>query len=452
MTQVSNIQVPAGLSVQTQQKARVPRRPQHPFAVSHRPYEIQPFLIAPVLPGESLENVLLQSRAITDPIRNPITGWWLEYYLFYVPLRQTDGGYLSHGSSTDRTEVENMLLDISQPKPNDNTALSYQYSSASGTGVNWVDMCLRAVVQNYFRDEGEDYNGTFYDFTTGVSPPLAKIVQKNFTDSMYPASAVADQTIDQTPTADISIEDLDGKYTMWQILRAQKMTEMSFDDYLNTFGVKTSKAAGASIELIRQIKSWSYPSNTINPANIYDTSDPPEVVQAAGSPTSAVSWGIKESADKVRFYKEPGFLFGVTIARPKLYISTNLQVSNASSMLRGALDWMPALMKERVELSVKKYLTGEGPIPDAAWSGGGYWLDVRDLFIYGDQFVTPNSSYRIPTYGDRTPHLPTLTEFNAAKTYPTSDEVNQLFVAETGSVHQDGVVHLNIMGTQLDYT
>ena len=66
------------------QVSRKSRRPSHPFQLRHMPWQIQPFLIAPVLPGETLKNILLQSRAVTKPIKNGIVGWWMEYHFFYV--------------------------------------------------------------------------------------------------------------------------------------------------------------------------------------------------------------------------------------------------------------------------------------------------------------------------------------------------------------------------------
>ena len=69
---------------------RVTRGPRHSFNLRHRPFQIQPFLLAPVLPGETMKSLLLQSRAVTSPISNPLVGWWLEYYVFYVKHRDLD--------------------------------------------------------------------------------------------------------------------------------------------------------------------------------------------------------------------------------------------------------------------------------------------------------------------------------------------------------------------------
>ena len=77
------------------------RRPRHDFNVRHMPFCITPFALAPVLPGETLKDGNLQSRAVVDPIKNPLIGWWLEHYVFYVP----------HGAMPKAQSWQAMVLD-----------------------------------------------------------------------------------------------------------------------------------------------------------------------------------------------------------------------------------------------------------------------------------------------------------------------------------------------------
>ena len=56
---------------------RVTRSPRHTFQLRHKPFLLQPFMFAPVLPGDTVKNMLLQARAVTSPIANPLVGWWL---------------------------------------------------------------------------------------------------------------------------------------------------------------------------------------------------------------------------------------------------------------------------------------------------------------------------------------------------------------------------------------
>ena len=53
---------------------RVTRSPRHTFQLRHKPFLLQPFMLAPVLPGDTVKNMLLQARAVTSPIANPLVG------------------------------------------------------------------------------------------------------------------------------------------------------------------------------------------------------------------------------------------------------------------------------------------------------------------------------------------------------------------------------------------
>ena len=48
-------------------QGRVSRRPEHTFHVRFRPFQIQPVMIAPVLPGETLKQAQFQMRGLRTP-------------------------------------------------------------------------------------------------------------------------------------------------------------------------------------------------------------------------------------------------------------------------------------------------------------------------------------------------------------------------------------------------
>jgi len=163
---------------------------------------------------------------------------------------------------------------------------------------------------------------------------------------------------------------------------------------------------------------------------------------------------VTARSDKDRFFKEPGFIFGVTIARPKVYIKA--QRAFAASMLQGALDWMPAVLKERVELGLKKFVGGHGPLGGTGFRDTAdtddYIVDLHDLFVHGDQFV----NYALTATDANIlvgQHIGAQT--NAEASYPATASVNALFVGSTDAtrlVRQDGVVNLKVLGTQIDPT
>jgi len=457
MTIKPSVQIPQGLTLQQATPKRVMRRPSHPFNVHHRPFQIQPFMIAPVLPGETLKNLVMQSRAVTDPIKNPLIGWWLEHYYFYVPLRalENNGTDQVTGSNVIRTDIEAMLLDMTQPLTDTTVDFDPYYMKADG-GHDWLTGCMNSIVSNYFRDAHDP--GTYeLDFL-----PQAAINNKNWTDSLWNEVDLAadDQTVTgignvSDDNVDISIQQLDTAYQTWLVLREQRLTEKTYEDYIAEFGVRLKPQDQLKPELIRFSREWTYPTNTVNPADVLDSED--NVVLPAGTPSSACSWSVSLRADKDRFFKEPGFIIGVTVARPKIYLQQ--QSTYAAAMLKDCLSWLPAVMKDRVETSLKLIQENKGPLKAVfTTSDQGYWLDIRDLFLYGDQFINYDPSgigSTLPQWSPNIAGLPTDDHYSS-RFMPDSD-IDELFVdagtdSATGKVRQDGVTNLSILGTQMDYT
>ena len=268
-------------------QGRVSRRPEHTFHLRFRPFQIQPCLIAPVLPGETMKQAQVQMRAVADPIRNPLVGWWTSWMMFYVPFRA-----LPDAASSS---LQNLML---QPDANIDaldTAASVTTYHARATRPDFAKLCLDAVTKEFFVDEGD------------VAPtlgglPMAKLRWRNYLDSLglesaYPVGADPDTAAD--------MGELDAMYLRWQQLRMAHLTDMTYEDYLRTFGVRSARIRQNRPELLRMVEDWQYPNNTVDPTT--------------GAPSSSVGWSLAERADKDRFFMEPGFLFAVVFSRPKMY-------------------------------------------------------------------------------------------------------------------------------------
>lgn len=388
--------------------ARKRRSPVHNHYVEHRPYQIQPFMIAPVLPGETLKSLNLSARVITDPIAvggGNIMPWWCEHYYFYVKARQLP----------IKEAFEDMMLQ--------GTALGNTSAAEAVTyhneGVNFVQMALRFVVENGgFRDDGEAWSVGSLD---GL--PLAAAIAhgSNWADSLMVDGALTDPTELQTPNNNLELSKYAEQY---ERMREMNLVDMDFEDWLQTFGVNVPDIADMERpELIRRVSNWTYPSNTIDPVS--------------GTPTGAVSWAPTERADKDRFFMEPGFIVGVTVVRPKVYMGN--QAGNASTMMDSPLSWLPRMLADQPHASLREFVGGvqpgaTGPLMNQT---GGYWVDLRDLFLYGDQFVVGN-------LGGYAPAIP-----NAAgeKRFLTSGAIDALFAnAAKNKVRQEGVTRLSILG------
>lgn len=409
--------VSSNISVsQLTRQRRKARRPSHSFYLKQVPYTIQPFMLAPVLPGETLENLLLQSRAVTDPIKNGLIGWWLEYYLFYVKLRDLD----------DRDTYAALFIDpdtsLAGLVETDDTVTQY-FNPGTTSEMNWTERCLKRVTEEYFRAVDETWNNI-----TISSLPVAAVVGNSYLDSFINDDAfqtAIEPTIDTTG-ASVGISVIEQAMRQWELLRLDNMTQLTFEDYCRTYGVNIAKEDPHKPELLRFVREWQYPSNTVDPAT--------------GAPSSAVSWAVAERADKKRFFTEPGFIFGVTVCRPKIYFG-NLRAPAASVMDR-VQRWLPALMNDDINSSLVERTAGTLP---ANQNTDDYWLDIKDLFLYGDQFVNYDQAADLTTNtGVNSLALPTA---GGVWKYPTNQAMlDRLFVSANAVIKQDGICNLNIMG------
>jgi hypothetical protein len=393
-----------------------------------------------------MKNALIQTRCVSDPIANPLIGWWLEYFLFYVKLRDIEYCQLPTTPGVPLyPEVESMLLD-----PNWDFSVSTMYEAAARPGtykaagsIDWTYLALRRVVETYFRLQGESFTIRTLD---GL--PIASLyedegdsVGAGWWDSAVRGANVTwdtginvDLNLDQT----ITTAEIDQAMRMWQYQLAVGQTQMNFQDYLKQFGITLPVDDLHRPELLRFVRQWQYPSNTVDPLT--------------GKPTSALSWSVAERADKDRFFSEPGFILLLSCARPKIYYKN--QSDAAVQMMTNSFAWLPQVFASDPQTSMRYFAPGNvgktrGPLDGTiVASPGGYWVDIKDLFLYGDNFTNLDRTGKANNIIDAP--TPTLT-----MRYGALVDAQNLFVdnAAAGTlqfIKQDGVMDLNILGTQVD--
>lgn len=396
---------------------RVPRYPKHTFNIRHKPFVIQPFMIAPVLAGDTMKSLLFQYRAQTEQLANQLIGWWAEHFFFYVPLRALPSW----------TTLEAMLLD------NGSVAGIVQAADVDtyhcdANAPDYVDECLVAITEHFFRDEGQAWNASG---TTIDSNPIAsaKVSAPGWLNSTTLETVFDDNDPGMPEDAGTdTMEELDRRRLQWEFLRSQNITQMEYEDYLKTFGVKLQAQEGIiKPELLRHTRAWQLPSSAVD--------------GATGATSTVVSWAGQERADKDRFFKQPGFIVGVTVVRPKVYF--NNVKGAAVSLLRDALTWLPRMLQHEAAISLKEIAAGLGPLDD---SSAAYIVDTKDIFLHGDQFL----NYALTATDANLVSLPSddLTNWF----YPSSTDIDGLFASAntTNLVHQDGIVSLTIHSTLVD--
>jgi len=304
----------------------------------------------------------------------------------------------------------------------------------AANGMDYVNFCLQRVVEEYFREEEDgawNAAGTQLD-----NLPMACIGKNTGFESLRDQAAASVTQDEELPGEvtelpfGVNAGTWANHYAQWENMRALKLTAKTFEDCLAEWGVSTPEVIERENkpELIRYIREWQYPTNTVEPTT--------------GVPTSALSYSCNVRADKKRFFDEPGFIFGLSVFRPKVY-RTN-QKSHGSTMLDNYLAWMPAVLQDTPQSSLREFTSAEGPLGDISSPifTNGYFLDMRDLYSYGDQWVdqeTAQSTIAIPTAAQ-------------VHKYATETMADTLFSGSGKYIRQDGVVGLSILGTQMDHT
>lgn len=422
---------------------RKPRKPRHEWYGVSRPWDIQPVAIAPVYPGDTLLNMLMQVRAVTDPIRNSLMGWWNEYALYYVKHTDLGTGDQDPGTAeATANAIRDMHLTNAALGLADATERLHNYKVGTDSVVDWVHLCMQQIVRWYYRDGEESIDGYHSGGVRNTTLYCARVKDSTWMDSLKiedvnPASqgdlAVGEDFNDVFVPAAFTTH-----YAQWEHMRQVKLLPdtVTFEDYLRSWGVSVPREEEETLnrpELLRYVRDWQYPSNTIDPTD--------------GSATAAVSWALQARADKARRFPEPGFLVLVNCVKPKVYFGN--QIRPAVTMLDDAYGWLPAILGNDPYVSLIEYDHNEGPISGIPNSVDDYWVDRRDLALYGDQFMAGFS----PVDANATCNivdLPSSSGDNVLQRWYASatDKLN-LFVDSDDSdgltkIRQDGVVTFNI--------
>lgn len=404
--------------------SRVGRYPAHTFQTKELPFTAQPFMLARVLPGESLKNLRMEARVITDPVKNPIIGWKKEFYFFYVKV-----------SDLMLDSIKDMFVDPTNAEISgmDEAANVSRTYTAKGA-IDWTQKCLDRVVETFFRDEGE----TASAYATAAGDRIVQIRQDNFLDSLTDKDKIPEGAAISGAT---DAGDLDRLMDAFEMARALGMANMTYEDFLRSYGIAIPDKDENKPEMLARFTDWQYPSNTINPAN--------------GAPSSAVSWVFKNASRDPKFFKEPGFVIGVSVTRPKVYFSG--LAGSAAGFAQRAWDWMPNYLMQFPEAALKQFAAGTGALGDTQTDTDSYWLDMRDELLYGDQWqnVVPFVANSAEPASNGNYNMVALPDNSLNWKYPTEAMIKSFFVDDTTSaftVRQDGVVNLSVLGAQVDYT
>lgn len=404
---------------------RTQRRPQNPFNLRLRPYALQPFLLHPVIPGETLTNIMMQAQLWSDPLKPSLRniGWWWQYNFFYVRHRDLP-------PEVRQVLAENMLDPDKDFAALETTTARQRLYTFAGA-VDWAMMCLQHVTSEFFRDEGEDWDVSLIDglpavriYGAGTSDPFERLTLE--TD-------YEDRRVDAVDAGGhVYMDELQQRWAHWQALREAGLTEMDYEDFMRTFGSNVREDEESPnlhrAEDVWMNREFTYPTNTVEPTT--------------GVPAVGVGWRHSKSGGKRIFADEPGFIFGVMNCRPKVYLRK--QTGSVAGLMKDVHSWLPAMLHGRDDLGHIFSEETEGPVPNTF--AEGYWVDIRDLLVHGDQFLNYD-----PTGTEPFLSLPAA---DGQRRYAAESEIAQFFTGENPAAKfdVDGLCSLTIQSRQTTST
>lgn len=425
--------IPQSGMIQLPRTRRGTRVPVHTWRVKHPAFCLQPIVIAPVWPGETLKQARIQYRCVTDPIANRLGGWWKEHFFFYVPWSAMDAE--NYGGGT----LKEMMIEPEHPGIAYNptrTDVNYMNDDGVVQSYDWLQLIQQVVVDRWFRSEGETQNLAAGWFGAGQPPGndrwyKVRAEAPGWADSYGDDSEETDPDItlvDEAGSGTLTASELETAMRQWQLQRYQGLTAMTWEEFLQTYRVSVPTEPGiAEVELLRYSRDWAYPSNT--------------VVPTTGAVTTAVSWAKRFSINKRRFFREPGFIVGFSVVRAKVFFAK--QTSYAASQMYTAMSWLPATLWQELRLGVTSIATDQ-MIKDA----GAAQFDVRDLAMYGDQFLGNISA------AATNQSLVNLPDTDKNTKYIADADIKALFVDTTTNylIEEDGRCDLAIASSIKDFT
>lgn len=344
--------------------ARRTRSPKHDFRTSQQLFEVRPLMIAPVLPGETLKSASFNFTTVSGLMYPIMSGFWQELYVFYV-------------KHTDLDERE-LVKDMHVTNTTDASLLEAAAPIWGHTGgINWIKLATKRCVQEYFRNDGE---GAF-EYVSPDGLPLASYGRDDWLDSAILETTTAETQVDMLPDEILEAglvetnqipAGFEAHHDFWLNMKRQNMTQATFEDFLRSHGMSVPKEDQRPHrpELLRYSRKFQKPTRALD---------------MGGEEACKLSWDVTESLDQDRLFKEPGFIVAFSVIRPKSFI---WQAGNAASLMSDAFTWLPALLGDNPETSLRVI-----PVAQA----GAMWpnydgtddviVDMKDLFLYGDQYT-----------------------------------------------------------------
>lgn len=384
------------------------------------PFGLYPIMAHPVLPGETLKSATSKWSVVSQPLHNPFVGAWLESWFFYVKLTDLD------------RDLGQMFISDTYSTSGWTTAAGQSRMFSFTGGIDWIKKCVDRIHDAYFISEGET-PVTLASPNAGVR--LIKLNNRSWYQNMMfePAEVALDTTGER---------DHDAQMTAWQMLNQMQMTELSYESYLEQYGVTSMRLGIGEPEILRFTRSWTKPTNVIDPLT--------------GTPASAWVWNDEMKLEKDKRFEEPGFIIQLAAVRPKMYQQG--QVASMVANLWGFSDWYPAYNLTDPAAGIKRIGTDDAVFKsdlNAAEGEVQMLYDHRDLLNHGEQFVNDLSPEHPLPFAKGWSTIAAASNADVRGEYASLVSIQDMFVGSTNDTQAclyEGITGLTIAGHVQDTT
>lgn len=406
----------------TRTEQRVTRQPKTPFGLIWKPWQIQPCGLFPVLPGETLTDMLVQLQFWTDPLKANLknTPWVFEFMAYYVKFRDLPG-WESSADGLGRDLVQMIESGESQAANQDADGNAWTYCPPGG--VDYLYEAVKRITECYFREEGQAWDKQTVDGVPVAHAFFGK--RRDVMDRLTTASA-EDRRVAMPSYVGGSVLEAYQSYAAQRNAASGELLSMDYEDIIRSAGgkavVRDSEREDLHVpELVAYARHFDYGVNTVEPST--------------GVPAVAFGHRMKVQMDRKKAYRLPefGWIVPLVVCRPK--VGWLNQQGLFAAMMQSRTDWFMADDDPNADSHWVTIDDATGPLKAIMDTPNtDYTIDWRSLMWDGEQFYNYAPSQSNDAFV-------TLPEADTDRDYPTSTDVMAVFSDTTnGRIRANGVI------------
>lgn len=327
------------------------RRPVFRASIEMEPWEITPFCCFPMLPGETLHNVLIDGRFVLNGCVSPLFPWYLDIQLFAVRLSDID------------VDFEAILMRDADTVPSDVTASgSLPMLGEAAGGMSVSKQCYDRICNEFWKTDNVLPNSTV-NTDLFIAPVKWRTDSSTYVEGESPSHILPPSSI---VTPEMAHDLLDLNITWAETLRA--------------YGVKVSTGEAGVPERIMWESIARHPT--------FVQSDAADTIVTRYQ----VLWTVREARLTTRgkgiFAKEPMVVMGLATIRPEI-IEGNKLFMRVNDLVDQERWWVPPFNTMDAIQDILQE-PGSGVTAGHAWVDAGAGVtqyNALDYWFMGESFT-----------------------------------------------------------------